>query len=116
MRALVFVAVATATAQNLTGEVPINHYQTPPRRIRITVSDRVTRTHSTRCHLQLNDLPAPYATHSAIKSPRVVPIPADAHLNVPNGFQVQVFADSETVHGIFPAIPFYSQISIVLVG
>ncbi|HEY9659676.1 MAG TPA: sorbosone dehydrogenase family protein, partial [Allocoleopsis sp.] len=43
--------------------------------------------------IQLEDLPQPYATSSASKSPQVVPIPGDASLNVPNGFEVNVFAE-----------------------
>jgi glucose/arabinose dehydrogenase len=39
------------------------------------------------------DLPAPYATDSARKSPRVINVPTAPVLNVPAGFQVQVFAE-----------------------
>ena len=43
--------------------------------------------------IPLDSLPDPYATNSARKPPRVVDIPANASLNVPEGFQVNVFAD-----------------------
>src|SRR5438309_4964938 len=38
------------------------------------------------------DLPAPYATPSAANQSHIVPRPADASLQVPPGFQVQLFA------------------------
>src|SRR2546428_13875741 len=38
------------------------------------------------------DLPAPYATPSAANQSHLVPRPADASLQVPPGFQVQLFA------------------------
>ncbi len=44
----------------------------------------------------LADLPAPYATESARKGAEVVPPPADAVLQVPPGFAVQVWADNLT--------------------
>ncbi|NJO43516.1 MAG: sorbosone dehydrogenase family protein [Cyanobacteria bacterium CRU_2_1] len=43
--------------------------------------------------ITLADLPQPFATESASKSPNVVPIPSDASLNVPDGFVVNVFAE-----------------------
>ncbi|MBD2577376.1 sorbosone dehydrogenase family protein [Oscillatoria sp. FACHB-1406] len=44
--------------------------------------------------IALKDLPPPFATRSASKSPRVVPIPQNPTLNVPAGFRVNVFADN----------------------
>jgi glucose/arabinose dehydrogenase len=41
----------------------------------------------------LRDLPQPYATNSASKSPNVIPVPPNPTLNVPAGFQVNVYAD-----------------------
>ena len=43
--------------------------------------------------LNIDELPAPFATESASKSPQVIPIPANPTLNVPTGFQVNVFAE-----------------------
>ncbi|MEC4807292.1 MAG: sorbosone dehydrogenase family protein [Jaaginema sp. PMC 1079.18] len=42
----------------------------------------------------LADLPAPYASESASKPPQVVAIPSNPTLNVPPGFQVNVFAEN----------------------
>lgn len=42
--------------------------------------------------ISIDDLPAPFATESASKSPQVVPIPQNPTLNVPPGFQVNIFA------------------------
>ncbi|MCA1590186.1 MAG: sorbosone dehydrogenase family protein [Acidobacteria bacterium] len=42
-----------------------------------------------------NSLPPPFHTESARRSSRVVPQPADARLNVPRGFKVNVFAEGE---------------------
>ncbi|GFE71783.1 sorbosone dehydrogenase family protein [Chroococcus sp. FPU101] len=39
-------------------------------------------------------LPAPFASDSASKSPEILPIPAQPKLNVPQGFQVNVFAEN----------------------
>ena len=39
------------------------------------------------------NLPEPYATPSVTNNPRVIPKPADARLNVPPGFQVEVYAE-----------------------
>jgi glucose/arabinose dehydrogenase len=44
--------------------------------------------------ITLEDLPQPFATNSASKPPHVVPIPENPTLNVPSGFQVNVFADN----------------------
>lgn len=41
----------------------------------------------------LRDLPQPYATNSASKSPNVIPLPPNPTLNVPAGFQVNIYAD-----------------------
>ena len=41
----------------------------------------------------LEDLPKPYASESARKSPTVVPVPEDFRLKVPAGFEVSVFAE-----------------------
>ena len=41
----------------------------------------------------LGDLPAPYASDSASQPPNVVAPPADARLNVPAGFTVNLFAE-----------------------
>ena len=43
--------------------------------------------------LTVGGLPAPYASESASRSPRVVAPPDDARLSVPAGFAVQVFAE-----------------------
>ena len=44
--------------------------------------------------ISLLNLPRPYATNSASKSPNVVAIPQNPTLNVPAGFQVNVYADN----------------------
>jgi glucose/arabinose dehydrogenase len=38
------------------------------------------------------DLPRPFATHSASNGPQTAPMPADPHLQVPPGFAVSLFA------------------------
>ena len=45
-------------------------------------------------NITLDSLPQPFATKSASKSPRVIDIPQNATLNVPAGFQVNVYADN----------------------
>ncbi|NJO10473.1 MAG: sorbosone dehydrogenase family protein [Leptolyngbyaceae cyanobacterium SL_1_1] len=44
--------------------------------------------------VQLSDLPEPYASESARKSPSVIPVPENPLLQVPEGFVVNVFADN----------------------
>ena len=43
--------------------------------------------------ITLADLPEPYATESATNSPNVIPVPDNPVLQVPSGFEVNVFAD-----------------------
>ncbi|HEY9650070.1 MAG TPA: PQQ-dependent sugar dehydrogenase [Coleofasciculaceae cyanobacterium] len=43
--------------------------------------------------ITLDSLPKPFATNSASKSPDVIPVPQNPTLNVPSGFQVNVYAD-----------------------
>jgi glucose/arabinose dehydrogenase len=43
--------------------------------------------------IALSNLPQPFATNSASKSPQVVAVPQNATLKVPAGFQVNVYAD-----------------------
>ncbi|MCT7950492.1 sorbosone dehydrogenase family protein [Ancylothrix sp. C2] len=47
-----------------------------------------------RIEVSLESLPQPFATNSASKSPQVVPVPANAVLQVPQGFTVNVFAEN----------------------
>ncbi|NJM72350.1 MAG: sorbosone dehydrogenase family protein [Scytonema sp. RU_4_4] len=47
----------------------------------------------TPIRINVADLPKPFATKSASKSPQVVPIPKNPTLRVPSGFVVNVFAD-----------------------
>jgi len=47
----------------------------------------------TPIRINLSNLPKPFATESASKSPQVVPIPDNPTLHVPPGFVVNVFAD-----------------------
>lgn len=46
-----------------------------------------------RITIALDDLPQPFASESASKSPNVINRPVDASLNVPEGFTVNVFAE-----------------------
>lgn len=48
---------------------------------------------ATPINISLADLPQPFATNSASKSPNVVPIPANPTLRVPERFEVNVFAE-----------------------
>jgi glucose/arabinose dehydrogenase len=56
------------------------------------VSVRVEPLVPQRIQITLKDLPAPYASQSASQSPNVIPPPADAALQVPEGFSVNIFA------------------------
>jgi glucose/arabinose dehydrogenase len=43
--------------------------------------------------IQIENLPPPFASQSAAKSPNVIPIPANPTLQVPQGFTVNLFAE-----------------------
>lgn len=47
----------------------------------------------TPLQIQLSELPQPYASESANRSPQVVPVPESPTLQVPEGFTVNVFAE-----------------------
>lgn len=67
-----------------------------PRTSQAVKPDRVIKTEKLSpqpIRITLNQLPPPYASESASKSPDVVPIPQNPVLRVPSGFVVNVFAD-----------------------
>lgn len=72
-----------ATASDSASPVPV------PPEFRIATTDLTPD----RYQISLDDLPEPFATDSASKPPRVVAIPAEPSLQVPPGFEVNVFAD-----------------------
>jgi glucose/arabinose dehydrogenase len=47
----------------------------------------------TPIQINLNELPEPFASQSASRSPQVIPVPENATLQVPEGFEVNVFAE-----------------------
>ncbi|BAU64922.1 L-sorbosone dehydrogenase [Stanieria sp. NIES-3757] len=47
----------------------------------------------TPIRITIDSLPQPFATQSASNSPNVIPVPENPTLNVPAGFQVNVFAE-----------------------
>ena len=48
---------------------------------------------SQKYEIRLEELPQPFATESASKPPQVIPIPQNPVLNVPEGFEVNVYAE-----------------------
>jgi glucose/arabinose dehydrogenase len=63
---------------------------------KVAIAPNSIRTESlspTPIQITIADLPQPFATESASKSPQVVPIPANPVLRVPAGFTVNVFAE-----------------------
>ena len=70
--------------------------QSAPRLAQITKPNQVVKTEELSpqpIRVDLNQLPPPYASESASKSPKVVSIPQDPVLRVPRGFVVNVFAE-----------------------
>ena len=57
-----------------------------------TISTKILE--ATPIKIDLADLPQPFATESASNSPKVIPVPDQPTLNVPQGFAVNVFADN----------------------
>jgi glucose/arabinose dehydrogenase len=62
--------------------------QLQPKNLVPTTTESPTPT-----RINVADLPKPFATNSASKSPNVVPIPAKPTLSVPQGFTVNVYAE-----------------------
>ncbi|AFZ35902.1 NHL repeat containing protein [Stanieria cyanosphaera PCC 7437] len=56
-----------------------------------TISTNVLNPNPIR--ITIDSLPEPFATQSASNSPNVIPVPENPTLNVPAGFQVNVFAE-----------------------
>ena len=70
--------------------------QSTPRTSQAVKPDRVIKTEKLSpqpIRIALNQLPPPYASESASKSPDVVSIPQNPVLRVPSGFVVNVFAE-----------------------
>ena len=85
------VSVATVCQSARTGED-----SRAPKRVLTGVAalgDWKTDAPGVRRHITVADLPAPYATKSALNQPRVVPRPEGAMLHVPEGFKVAAFAE-----------------------
>lgn len=57
----------------------------------IAVSE-ATLADSERIEIKVEDLPQPYASQSATQPPQLIPRPAQAQLQVPPGFEVNIFA------------------------
>ncbi|WP_346290187.1 sorbosone dehydrogenase family protein [Sphaerothrix gracilis] len=71
--------------------------QTASPQTEATLPDRLVPTESFTpepIQIALSDLPQPYASQSARKSPNVIPIPENPTLQVPEGFVVNVFAEN----------------------
>ncbi len=82
---------------NTTPETLANQFIAADRLLGNQPTGNVVRSQSfspTPIRITPDDLPAPFATQSAAKSPQVVPVPTDATLNVPPGFTVNVFAEN----------------------
>jgi glucose/arabinose dehydrogenase/cytochrome c2 len=58
-----------------------------------------------RHRIKVEDLPAPFATQSAGNNPRIVDQPAGAHLSVPAGFQVKLFASDPAAPRLLRTAP-----------
>ena len=59
----------------------------------ITLGSALLLTATAVFYAQQKVLPPPYATPSANNRPKVIPQPAGAKLNVPKGFQVEIYQE-----------------------
>jgi glucose/arabinose dehydrogenase len=69
----------------------------PPNQAIISRSETLIPTEiliPTPIRITLDRLPLPFATRSVAKSPQIIPIPNNPTLQVPQGFQVNIFADN----------------------
>ena len=93
---LTTLTACNQTRASLDNFVPQPSASSVPLAQNSTASKIIVRTEPlspTPIRINLNNLPAPFATESASKSPEVVPIPQNPVLRVPPGFKVNVFAE-----------------------
>ncbi|NEQ29925.1 MAG: sorbosone dehydrogenase family protein [Leptolyngbya sp. SIO4C5] len=86
----------TSQNQNSTADSAAST-QTASPQTEATLPNRLVPTESFTpepIQIALSDLPQPYASQSARKSPNVIPIPENPTLQVPEGFVVNVFAEN----------------------
>lgn len=86
----------TSQNQNSTADSAAST-QTASPQTEATLPNRLVPTESFTpepIRIALSDLPQPYASQSARKSPNVIPIPENPTLQVPEGFVVNVFAEN----------------------
>lgn len=75
--------------------IPANSTTGATKSASVTLRNRVLTREliPTSFRLSASDLPAPFSSQSATKTPNVVPIPANPILEVPAGFTVNVYAE-----------------------
>lgn len=96
---LLLSLVATACNSNVTAEIsqPTVNTATQNKQQGATSTQNLIPTKPLTpqpIKISLVNLPKPFTTNSANKSANVIPIPANPSLNVPAGFQVNVYADN----------------------
>lgn len=96
--------VAEQSVPQISTQTPLDAFTTnaataPTPQISTAADSKLTtrRLTPTPIRITVADLPQPFATNSVSKSPKVIPIPEQPILNVPEGFEINVFA-SELDH------------------
>ena len=80
-----------------TAEQPAASTQTKQKQATAVATKNAVRTSTLTpqpIKITLNSLPKAFATNSASKSPNVIAVPQNPTVNVPSGFQVNVYADN----------------------
>jgi glucose/arabinose dehydrogenase len=99
---IVLFGVSVLSALGLHGcnlfsfSAPTPSQSPPPQTPYVSQAGQVIRTEAIvpqPIQIALEQLPQPYASDAASKPPEVVPIPSNPVLRVPQGFEVNVFAD-----------------------
>ena len=89
---LLLLLIPTAAACNSTdAKAPNPNTSTPSQSKKLIKTQPLSPT---PIRLNVANLPKPFATDSASKSPNVIPIPQNPTLQVPQGFTVSVFAEN----------------------
>lgn len=86
---LLLISLSLTSSFPLMAQTSSTVAKTPPKAV---ITTKILTPQPIR--ISIDDLPPPFATESASKSPQVVAIPKNPTLNVPQGFQVNIFAEN----------------------
>ena len=89
---LLAAVLACAPALHAQDEDEAKRAGQPPAQLAVEAGDWTHDAPGVKHQIDLNQLPPPYATNSAVNGPHQVKRPDDAQLHVPPGFKIEEFA------------------------